>query len=155
MPVAMICYCWTVYELRRVRASQQRRAGVCQLCGYDLTGNVSGRCSECGAAIPRVIASAGSRWKARLSSRAARRALWLAVAFGAFWVYFFNYVSPPAGTPITHATEPTLWTHLLAELQGYRDWGWMVMAGCLAVAAWCLTTAVAETRNRERVQAVA
>jgi hypothetical protein len=25
------------------------RAGHCQRCGYDLTGNVSGRCSECGA----------------------------------------------------------------------------------------------------------
>jgi hypothetical protein len=26
--------------------------GVCQ-CGYDLTGNVSGRCPECGTVIPR------------------------------------------------------------------------------------------------------
>jgi hypothetical protein len=25
----------------------------CQGCGYDLTGNVSGRCPECGAAAPR------------------------------------------------------------------------------------------------------
>ena len=25
--------------------------GHCQRCGYDLTGNVSGRCPECGAAI--------------------------------------------------------------------------------------------------------
>jgi hypothetical protein len=25
------------------------RAGCCRRCGYDLTGNVSGRCSECGA----------------------------------------------------------------------------------------------------------
>ena len=26
--------------------------GHCQHCGYDLTGNVSGRCPECGADIP-------------------------------------------------------------------------------------------------------
>ena len=26
--------------------------GACQRCGYDLTGNVSGRCPECGAATP-------------------------------------------------------------------------------------------------------
>jgi len=25
--------------------------GHCQYCGYDLTGNVSGRCPECGKAI--------------------------------------------------------------------------------------------------------
>ena len=27
--------------------------GHCQKCGYDLTGNVSGRCPECGEAVPR------------------------------------------------------------------------------------------------------
>ncbi len=26
-------------------------AGRCQHCGYDLTGNMTGRCSECGAAV--------------------------------------------------------------------------------------------------------
>jgi hypothetical protein len=28
-------------------------AGHCQKCGYDLTGNVSGVCPECGTALPR------------------------------------------------------------------------------------------------------
>ena len=27
------------------------RTGVCPICGYDLTGNVSGRCPECGRKI--------------------------------------------------------------------------------------------------------
>ena len=27
--------------------------GLCQNCGYDLTGNVSGRCPECGTAVER------------------------------------------------------------------------------------------------------
>jgi hypothetical protein len=25
--------------------------GHCQICGYNLTGNVSGRCPECGSAV--------------------------------------------------------------------------------------------------------
>ncbi len=28
------------------------RPGQCSRCGYDLTGNVSGRCPECGASVP-------------------------------------------------------------------------------------------------------
>lgn len=31
----------------------RRRAGCCLGCGYDLTGNVSGRCPECGASFER------------------------------------------------------------------------------------------------------
>jgi hypothetical protein len=29
-------------------------AGTCQGCGYDLTGNMSGRCPECGREVPRA-----------------------------------------------------------------------------------------------------
>jgi len=38
-------YLWL--RLRRLPAP-----GRCQRCGYDLTGNVSGICPECGAGIP-------------------------------------------------------------------------------------------------------
>jgi hypothetical protein len=31
-----------------VRAARRRRPGHCPACGYDLTGNVSGVCPECG-----------------------------------------------------------------------------------------------------------
>jgi hypothetical protein len=34
--------------LRRYR---RRRMGRCRKCGYDLTGNVSGRCPECGTPV--------------------------------------------------------------------------------------------------------
>ena len=34
--------------LRRVR---RRRKGLCIACGYDLTGNVTGVCSECGVKV--------------------------------------------------------------------------------------------------------
>jgi len=32
-----------------LRRRRRHRPGHCQHCGYDLTGNVSGRCPECGA----------------------------------------------------------------------------------------------------------
>lgn len=35
---------------RRLRG-RRARAGLCPQCGYDLTGNSSGQCSECGEAI--------------------------------------------------------------------------------------------------------
>lgn len=38
---------------RRRRLSRSRR-GLCTACGYDLTGNVSGVCPECGNAVPQT-----------------------------------------------------------------------------------------------------
>ena len=35
---------------RRYRTRSRRRSGRCPACGYDLTGNVSGACPECGTA---------------------------------------------------------------------------------------------------------
>lgn len=35
---------------RRMRRRRWKRRGLCLDCGYDLTGNESGRCSECGTA---------------------------------------------------------------------------------------------------------
>jgi hypothetical protein len=34
--------------VRHVRTARLRRPGHCPRCGYDLTGNVSGMCPECG-----------------------------------------------------------------------------------------------------------
>lgn len=36
------------------RDRRRGRAGCCAACGYDLTGNVTGRCSECGAEVGAV-----------------------------------------------------------------------------------------------------
>jgi hypothetical protein len=35
------------------------RRGLCVNCGYDLTGNLSGTCPECGTAVPRKREPAG------------------------------------------------------------------------------------------------
>lgn len=53
---------WTPFFMAWVRALRRRqlaRRGYCPVCSYDLTGNVSGCCPECGTAIP-------SRWRAAL-----------------------------------------------------------------------------------------
>ena len=43
--------------LARLRRRRRRRTrGACRACGYDLTGNVSGVCPECGAAGVAAIA---------------------------------------------------------------------------------------------------
>ncbi|MCH7813010.1 MAG: hypothetical protein IID40_03220 [Planctomycetes bacterium] len=45
--LAIVTYPLLPFALRRNR----RKRGLCLKCGYDLTGNTSGVCPECGAAI--------------------------------------------------------------------------------------------------------
>jgi hypothetical protein len=42
------------FSRRLNRAAERLRAGQCMHCGYDLTGNVSGICPECGQAVIRL-----------------------------------------------------------------------------------------------------
>jgi hypothetical protein len=44
---------------KRHRCARRRRRGLCLSCGYDLRGNISGRCPECGA-IAKAAAAATS-----------------------------------------------------------------------------------------------
>lgn len=39
---------YIVFNRRRMREEKRRSAGQCGRCGYNLTGNVSGVCPECG-----------------------------------------------------------------------------------------------------------
>lgn len=44
---------WTAIGRQRFERRRTARVGRCLVCSYDLTGNVSGTCPECGTAIPR------------------------------------------------------------------------------------------------------
>lgn len=37
-----------------IRRARRRKRGLCETCGYDLRGNVTGICSECGSTRPAV-----------------------------------------------------------------------------------------------------
>jgi uncharacterized RDD family membrane protein YckC len=52
---AMTCVVWKKYAHR---VPFDPRGVLCTNCGYDLTGNVSGRCPECGKDIPQTTGSA-------------------------------------------------------------------------------------------------
>ena len=72
-------------ERRRRLWWSRRAAGLCNRCGYDLTGNVSGACPECGTAVGQrtarpmawtTSASAAAVAAGRSECRTGRRA-WL------------------------------------------------------------------------------
>jgi len=44
-----------VYTAHPLRRRRWQREGRCLSCGYDLTGNVSGVCPECGKGVPREL----------------------------------------------------------------------------------------------------
>jgi len=43
---------WLVIIARDFRQERRHRSGHCLRCGYNLTGNISGVCPECGTATP-------------------------------------------------------------------------------------------------------
>lgn len=55
VPLLLICG-WVVLKPRN-----QLRLGACRMCGYNLTGNVSGICPECGHHCQRTAGDHGIR----------------------------------------------------------------------------------------------
>ena len=41
----------TIYAQRHIRRAHRLEAGLCSNCGYNLAGNTSGVCPECGARV--------------------------------------------------------------------------------------------------------
>jgi hypothetical protein len=52
LPCLLAVVAPTMWFRARLVRSLQKRRGRCISCGYDLTGNASGTCPECGATIP-------------------------------------------------------------------------------------------------------
>jgi hypothetical protein len=52
LPAAWLL-CWLVREIPRAMRDRKVAQGLCLSCSYDLTGNVSGVCPECGTAIAK------------------------------------------------------------------------------------------------------
>ena len=51
IPTVVIMFAWTRLLLPDYRLYRRRKRGLCVKCGYDLTGNESGVCPECGSSI--------------------------------------------------------------------------------------------------------
>ncbi len=49
IPILLVVIFWTMERIGFL--PQRHAAGACRNCGYNLTGNVSGRCPECGRSI--------------------------------------------------------------------------------------------------------
>ena len=47
------CSCLSGSILKRLRRRRRRRRGLCVNCGYNLWGNESGTCPECGEKVER------------------------------------------------------------------------------------------------------
>ena len=58
LPALMFAFPQAIVVVRALRRRRRRRAHECLACGYDLTGNVSGVCPECGRAIVRGCSTA-------------------------------------------------------------------------------------------------
>ena len=52
MPLGVLSLC-----VRGLLPARQLAEGRCRKCGYDLTGNITGRCPECGTPTAAVVAS--------------------------------------------------------------------------------------------------
>ena len=52
-----VAFALVMYDRRRIRRDW-KESGACEACGYDLTGNTSGTCPECGAPVRSVRAGA-------------------------------------------------------------------------------------------------
>lgn len=61
IPLALFSIAPTVAIWRGCRRYSRDRSNKCSNCGYDLTGNVSGRCPECGREIERPPGSNASQ----------------------------------------------------------------------------------------------
>jgi hypothetical protein len=52
LSLAIGCGAGAYWYIKRAPQKPAHRPAYCTRCGYNLTGNVSGRCAECGTVVP-------------------------------------------------------------------------------------------------------
>ena len=52
-PIGGVMLAFSTLQLQRGRLVLRKKRHLCKQCGYNLTGNTSGLCPECGASIER------------------------------------------------------------------------------------------------------
>ncbi len=90
--LATICI-WTVWLFLRRKSRRPKPANGCSACGYDLTGNISGVCPECGQ--PTNIKPSPKIWRPGWPIALMIMAIYLAAAFCA--VEMINYFLGESG----------------------------------------------------------
>lgn len=63
VPIVLLCAVALYPRIPFIRRRWRAKRGLCPNCGYDVTGNVSGRCPECGEPVRKgrdMFNSAGS-----------------------------------------------------------------------------------------------
>jgi hypothetical protein len=62
IPLWFVMYLSALFPIRwlELRIRRKSRPGLCRCCGYNLTGNTSGVCPECGSPIPQTATPASS-----------------------------------------------------------------------------------------------
>lgn len=81
--VGVVAVPWLVSRWRaRRRQARRSKLGLCLTCGYNLTGNTSGRCPECGSPSHAPAAESGAQKKRAWPRRASAWAVALLILGG-------------------------------------------------------------------------
>ncbi|HXE53712.1 MAG TPA: hypothetical protein VN541_11880 [Tepidisphaeraceae bacterium] len=103
---AVLPLCWLAPRLKR---KLRTRSGFCPGCGYNLTANTTGICSECGVTVTEAVL--------RRDRRARRTTIVLAA------VVPLVVLAPFAGrTALDHYREHAAWKRLLAVQRQYLNY---------------------------------
>ena len=119
-----------------IQGRKRKRASLCRQCNYNLTGNESGYCPECGEAVSReTVPTAWQRW-------AKRPTLVEHVTFCGISCYGILGVSDP--TPWNES-----WLYLITGFIEGSVWIWLVYVYCVSFITCRLSGRVDDGERKE------